>query len=76
MNAHSLAIRSSESDRTIFIPGAKMKQVDSTYYRANEARERALAETAILVNNRDTHLRAAEKWKVLAGRLEMTEKKR
>lgn len=53
-----------------------MRQGTSAEYRANEARERSLAEKATLPNNRDTHLRAAERWKVLAARVESGEKRR
>ena len=53
-----------------------MKQVSSDEYRANEARERTRAEQATLANQRETHLRAAERWKTLAARSEMAEKKR
>lgn len=53
-----------------------MRQPSSAEYRANEDRERALAENATLANNRDTHLRAAERWKVLAARIETAERKR
>ncbi len=53
-----------------------MRQATSAEYRANEARERALAEKATLVNNRDVHLQAAERWKMLAARIETAERKR
>ena len=53
-----------------------MRQPSSAECRANEARERELAGKATLANNRDTHLRAAERWRVLAARVETAEKKR
>lgn len=56
--------------------GETMRQPSSAEYRAHEARERALAEQATLANTRDTHLRAAERWKVLAARVETGEKRR
>lgn len=53
-----------------------MKALGSAEYRANEARERALADEASLINNRDTHLRAANRWMILAVHAEAVEKKR